>query len=287
MYITLDGKQKSNEILENLRLKIIKNNWVNKIKLVVIFIGENLQSSVYINQKSKACQFVGISCTILRFDKNIQENELKDQIIKLNSDKTIHGILIQLPIPNQINKDILKIIDPSKDVDGFHESNIGNLALSNDPLFVPCTPLGCLELLKTYNIQIAGKHVVLIGKSNIVGMPLSLLMMNEDATVTVCHKKTQNIKDYTKMADILIVGAGVPYLVKKDWVKDNVVVLDVGINKIEDKSKISGYKIVGDVDFEEVKNVSAYITPVPGGIGPMTVAMLINNIVESYKFTLL
>ena len=261
----LDGKKISEKKINEIRDEIKKKNWNNKIGLAVIIIGMRKDSCVYVRKKIEACNRVGIE--------------------KLNEDDNIHGILIQLPIPRHLNEEkILRKINYLKDVDGFHANNMGYLAMERrEPLFIPCTPLGCFELLKEYNIEIEGKEVVVIGKSNIVGLPMALIMMKEMATVTVCHIKTKKIEEHTKRADILIVGVGKAHLVKKDWVKEGAVVIDIGINVLKDETRKRGYRLTGDVDYENVKSVASYITPVPGGVGPMTVCMLIKNTLKSYK----
>lgn len=281
----LDGKNVSKTILNEIRNDIKINNWQNKIGLAVIIIGNRTDSEIYVKKKLQSCEYVGINSYKIEFSETVKNVELYNEIDRLNNDQKIHGILIQLPIPKHLNEeDILKKIAYAKDVDGFHASNIGYLAMERrNPLFIPCTPKGCFELLKRYNIKFKGKHVVVIGKSNIVGLPMALLMMKEMATVTVCHIETIDIMKHTQMADILIVGVGVPHLVKREWVKDDVVIVDIGINSINDPSKKKGYRLVGDVDYENIKNIASYITPVPGGIGPMTVSMLMKNTLISYK----
>ena len=285
----LDGKIISKIILDEIKDEIKQNNWENKIGLAVVIIGNRNDSQIYVKKKIKACKYTGINSYKIELDENITNNELCKLIFDLNNDRNIHGILIQLPIPKHLNEElILTKIDYLKDVDGFHANNIGYLAMERrNPLFIPCTPKGCFELLKRYNINVKGKHVVVIGKSNIVGMPMALLLMKHMATVTVCHKETQDITRHTKMADIIIVGVGVPKLVKKDWVKKGVVIIDIGINSVADPTKKSGYRLVGDVDYKEVKDKAYYITPVPGGVGPMTVSMLMKNTLISYKNNLI
>lgn len=250
--------------------------------LVVILIGNKPESLTYVSMKKKKCEKLGIAILVLKMDNNIDENDLLEQINIFNNDKNIHGIIVQLPLSKHINKtNVLSSINPYKDVDGFHYSNMGKLALNINPIFEPCTPLGCITLLDYYNIDIKGKDVVVIGKSSIVGLPLSLMLLNREATVTTCHIHTKNIENKVKTADILFVACGVPKLVKKEWLKENVIIVDIGINKIEDKTKKKGYRLVGDVDFENCKDICKYITPVPNGIGPMTVSMLIKNTIDS------
>jgi len=285
----LDGKKISKIILDEIKDEIQQNNWQNKIGLAVIIIGNRNDSQIYVKKKIKACNYTGINSYKIELDSDITNNELCKVIDNLNNDNNINGILVQLPIPNHLNEElILKKIDYLKDVDGFHAHNIGYLAMERrNPLFIPCTPKGCFELLKRYNIDVKGKNVVVIGKSNIVGMPMALLLMKHMATVTVCHIETTDITRHTKMADIIIVGVGVPQLVKKDWVKYGVIIIDIGINTIIDPTKKSGYRLVGDVDYKEIKDKASYITPVPGGVGPMTVAMLMQNTLISYKNNLI
>uniref|UniRef100_A0A6C0CMY4 Uncharacterized protein n=1 Tax=viral metagenome TaxID=1070528 RepID=A0A6C0CMY4_9ZZZZ len=284
----LDGKKTSKTILNEIKDEINQNSWKYKIGLAVIIIGNRSDSEIYVNKKIKACNYVGINSYKIELETNVTNSELLNTIEDLNNDSNVHGILIQLPIPKHLNEEeILKKINYHKDVDGFHASNIGYLAMERrEPLFIPCTPKGCFELLNRYNINVIGKNVVVIGKSNIVGMPMALLMMKHMATVTVCHIETKDITKHTKNADILIVGVGVPHLVKKNWVKEGVVIIDIGINTIDDPTKKSGYKLVGDVDYKAVKDIASFITPVPGGVGPMTVSMLMKNTLISYKNSL-
>ena len=281
----LDGKKTSEKKMNEIRDEIKKNNWCEKIGLAVIIIGMRKDSCVYVRKKIEACKRVGIKSYKIELKSTVTNDKVCEEIEKLNEDDNIHGILIQLPIPRHLNEEkILRRINYLKDVDGFHANNMGYLAMERrEPLFVPCTPLGCFELLKEYNIDIEGKEVVVVGKSNIVGLPMALIMMKEMGTVTVCHIKTKKIEEHTRRADILIVGVGKAHLVKKDWVKEGAVVIDIGINVLRDETRKRGYRLVGDVDYENVKNVASYITPVPGGVGPMTVCMLIKNTLKSYK----
>lgn len=278
----INGKEISNHILCQIKNKIEKNQI--KPILVVIQIGNNKESSIYIEKKKEACNKVGITSKIYNLDIDIENNEIYKLIDGLNQDKTINGILVQLPIPEHLDQNkILNRINPLKDIDGFHPENMGNLAMNNrTPLFIPCTPKGCLELLKRENVNLEGKHVVIIGKSNIVGLPIALLLMKYNATVTVCDDKTENIKQHTCSADILISACGQAEMIKSDWIKDDVIIIDVGINPIKDNTKKNGYRLVGDVDFNSVKNKASKITPVPGGVGPMTVSMLLSNTLDAY-----
>lgn len=241
--------------------------------LAVVLVGDNPASAVYVRQKKKACQEIGIYSEEHKLSGTISQAELLALVDKLNVDPKIHGILVQLPLPEGLNEEeVINRIDPRKDVDGFHPVNVGKLSIGL-PTFVPCTPAGVLELVKRTGISIAGKKVVVLGRSNIVGKPAALLFLRENATVTICHSRTENVQAECAQADILVVAVGRPKLVKREWVKPGAVVIDVGINRVEGK-------IVGDVDFDEVKEVAGAITPVPGGVGPMTIAMLMKNTVD-------
>lgn len=270
----LDGKQLSNKIKEQLKTKL--DNYQNKPCLAVIQVGDDEASNVYIKSKAKACSTVGIDFIHEKYESNVEEQEIIDKIIQLNNDDNVNGILLQLPIPKHLNQQkLLNSIDKNKDVDGLTDINMGLLFKGNNNL-VPCTPQGIIALLKEYNIDIVSKHAVIVGKSNLVGKPLAILLMQEGATVTICHSKTTNLKEFTKQADILISAVGQKDLITKDMVKQNSVVIDVGINRVEGK-------LYGDVDFETIKNIVSYITPVPGGVGPMTVAMLLSNVIKNYE----
>ena len=281
--IKIDGKEVSNSIYEDLKKNIYSLSINNIIPcLAVIIVGERKDSMTYVNMKNKKCIELGIKSILIKLNALITEWELLERIRELNEDNLVHGILVQLPLPDHIDKNnILESISIEKDVDGFHNTNIGKLALNTQPLFVPCTPLGVIELFKYYQIELEGKHVVMIGKSNIVGLPLSLLLLNAEATVTVCHIKTKNIKEITKNADILISACGQPQMIKSDWITNGTGIIDIGINAIKDDTKKKGYRLVGDVDFEDVKDKISFITPVPGGVGPMTIAMLMKQTVKS------
>ena len=273
------SKQILNEIAEDIK------NLSLKPVLAVIQIGDRKDSTIYIRKKREACELIGIESRIYNFKTSVSSNEVCSLLLRLNNDESVNGILVQLPIPEHLNnEEILSKISYRKDVDGFHVRNIGNLAMSGrTPFFVPCTALGCLELLKRYNITIEGKHVVVVGKSNIVGLPMSLLLLKNQATVTICHSETKDIINHLKMADIVISACGSPRMIKKDWLKEGVVVIDIGITSIPDSTRKRGYRLVGDVDFENVKDIASAITPVPGGVGPMTVAMLLKNTVDGFK----
>lgn len=269
MAIILDGKKVSNQIYAELKNKI--DNEKIKAKLAVIHIGDDEPSKIYIRNKNKVSKQLGIDFVEYKFESSITENELISLITKLNKDSSISGILLQNPLPSTIDvKNVFNIINPKKDVDGFNPINIGKLVIG-DPLFIPCTPNGIIKLLEYYNINIEGKKVVILGRSNIVGKPLVQCLLNKNATITICHSKTQNLKSETKQADILISAVGKPKFIKQDWIKKDTIIIDVGINRD------SNGEICGDIDFDDVKEKASYITPVPGGIGPMTIAMLMQN----------
>jgi len=277
----IDGKK----IAENLRIKLkkeIEQLPASQIRpgLTVILIGDDSASQIYVRNKEKFAQEVGIRSKILKFDSTITEQNLISEIHKLNSDTSVHGILVQLPLPNHINsRKIISEIDPGKDVDGFHPVNVGNLSAGNEAL-VPCTPYGCYLLLKEVVSDLSGLHAVIIGRSNINGKPMAQLLLKEDCTVTIAHSKTKNLKQLCLTADILVAAVGKAHMVKSDWVKSDCVVIDVGINRLEENGN---KKIVGDVDFENIKNKVKAITPVPGGVGPMTISCLLNNTFKAYK----
>ena len=272
----LDGKKLSNEIIEELKVRCdeLKEKGI-KPKFAVIMVGNDKASQIYVKNKRKACERIGIECVECFLDENIQQKELIDKIKELNSDNTIHGILLQSPIPKHLNiNEAFETISPKKDVDGFNPTNVGKLCL-NQNTFVSCTPFGIIKLLDKYGIDLAGKKVTIIGRSNIVGKRLIQCFLNKNATVTVCHSKTKDLKEHTKNADIVISAIGKAKFVTADMIKDGAVVIDVGINRDDNG------KIIGDVDFENVSKKSSYITPVPGGVGPMTIAMLMNNVIKA------
>lgn len=278
MAIILDGKLTAQKIRKELKNKVeeLKANGIVP-KLAVIMIGNDIGSKIYVKNKSKACEEIGIEYEEYLRDEDIAMPELLDLIAELNNRKDVHGILLQSPIPKHLDINLaIKTISPEKDVDGFHPINVGKLVLGQET-FVSCTPFGVIKLLEEYNISLEGKNAVIIGRSNIVGKPLIQCLLNKNATVTVCHSKTKNLKEITKQADILIVAMGQANFVTIDMVKPGAVVVDVGINRNAEG------KVCGDVDFENVEKVASYITPVPGGVGPMTIAMLMNNIVKSAK----
>tara|TARA_Y100001970_G_C14186633_1_gene832976 strand:+ start:486 stop:1328 length:843 start_codon:yes stop_codon:yes gene_type:complete len=278
----IDGKKEAATLREEIKKEInsIKTK-TNKVPgLTVILIGEFAPSLIYVKNKEKNSKEVGIKSNVIKYPKDVTEEEVLKKISELNNSKDVSGILVQLPLPNQINKEkINNSIDPSKDVDGFNPINVGNLASGNEAI-IPCTPLGCLMLLKRIENDLTGKHAVIIGRSNLNGRPMAQLLLRENCTVTITHSKTKNLREECLKADILIAAVGVANLVKKDWVKNGSIVIDVGINK-------KGNKIVGDVNFEEVKNKVKAITPVPGGVGPMTIACLLKNTLKCFKDRLL
>ncbi len=272
----IDGKKISSEIKEECKeasLKLIEKGITPC--LAVVLVGNDPASSIYVNNKKKACEFCNIKSLSYELDENTSEEELLELIDKLNNDDSVNGILVQLPLPKHINEDhVIDRISPLKDVDGFHVNNVGALCTGLDG-FVSCTPAGIIELLKRSNVDITGKNCVVIGRSNIVGKPMALLMLRENATVTICHSKTVNLKDICKNADILIVAIGKPRFVDSSFVKKDAVVIDVGIHRDENN------KMCGDVDFDDVKDIVSKITPVPGGVGPMTIAMLMKNVIKA------
>ena len=274
----IDGKQESALLREEIKkeISIIKEK-TNKVPgLSVILIGNFPPSQIYVKNKEKNSKEVGINSEIIRYPKEVTEQEVLEKIKELNNSKHISGILVQLPLPKQIDKEkIINAINPSKDVDGFHPINVGNL-VSGYKSVVPCTPLGCLLLIKKVEKNLSGKHAVILGRSNLNGKPMAQLLLKENCTVTIVHSKTKNLKNECQKADILVAAVGVANLVKGDWVKKDSIIIDVGINK-------SGDKIVGDVNFDEVKDKVKAITPVPGGVGPMTIACLLKNTVECFK----
>jgi methylenetetrahydrofolate dehydrogenase (NADP+)/methenyltetrahydrofolate cyclohydrolase len=251
--------------------------------LVAILVGDNVSSASYVRNKIKFCEEVGFKSSLISLPIECSESDLLEEIQKLNADPFVDGYIVQLPLPKHIDENkIIMAIDPSKDVDGFHPTNFGKMA-QGLPAFLPATPAGIIQILKRSNIQTSGKHCVIIGRSNIVGMPMSILMAQKgiDCTVTLTHSKTQNLKDITLTADILIAAIGIPHFVTADMIKPNAIVIDVGINQIDDSTRKSGYRLVGDVNFEEVAPVAGKITPVPGGVGPMTVAALMLNTLQA------
>ena len=274
----IDGKKEAEVLRAEIKNEIIsikkKKNRVPR--LVVILIGDLAPSQIYVKNKEKSSKEVGINSNVLKYSKDVTEEEILKKIKELNNDNNVSGILVQLPLPDQISKEkIINSIDPSKDVDGFSPINVGKLASGYNAI-TPCTPQGCLLLIKKVEKNLSGKHAVIIGRSNLNGKPIAQLLLRENCTVTITHSKTKNLKEECLKADILIVAVGKANLVKKDWVKNDSIIIDVGINKLGDK-------IVGDVSFEEVKDKVKAITPVPGGVGPMTIACLLKNTLECFK----
>ena len=278
MAVIIDGKELAKKIRNNLRIECEELKQKNiKSKLAVIMVGDDPASKVYVRNKSKACEDVGIEYDEYLLDKETTQKELIELIKKLNDEKNINGILLQSPIPSNLDiNEAFRTIAPEKDVDGFNPVNVGKLVLDQDT-FVSCTPYGIIKMFEEYNIDLSGKNVVILGRSNIVGKPLIQCCLQKDATVTVCHSKTKNLSEYTKKADVIIAAIGKAKFLTEDMVKDGVVIIDVGINRQDDG------KLVGDVDFENVSKKASYITPVPGGVGPMTIAMLMNNVIKAAK----
>ena len=276
MAAIIDGKTISLQIKDELKQKAaeMKKQGIN-VTLAVIQVGDNPASCVYVRNKKKGCEYIGIGSLSYELPEETTQQELLDLISELNGRKDVNGILVQLPLPAHIDEDtVIKAIDPIKDVDGFHPQSVGALCIGQ-PGFVSCTPAGIIQLLKRSGIEIAGKECVVLGRSNIVGKPMSLLLLRENATVTIAHSRTKELKEVTSRADILIVAIGKPKMITRDYVKPGAVVIDVGINRDADN------KLCGDVDFEDVEPICSAITPVPGGVGPMTIAMLLNNCIES------
>ncbi len=287
--ILIDGKQTAKNIRSELKQKIdeLKNNGRNIPGLVTILVGENPASQVYVRSKIKDCEEIGMRTKSEYLPDTISEKALLGVIDKYNKDDNYHGILVQLPLPKHINENkVIESISPQKDVDGFSPTSIGNLVIGKDT-FLSCTPAGIQELLIRYNIETKGKHVVVLGRSNIVGKPIANIMLQKkehaNSVVTICHSAAKDVSEYTRQADILIAAIGSANFVKANMVKDGVVVVDVGINRVEDSTKPKGYRLVGDVDFDEVSKKASYITPVPGGVGPMTRAMLLSNTFKAYQ----
>ena len=285
----LDGKKTAADIKEEIALEVsyLKENGNKTPHLAAIIVGNNGASITYVNAKVKACERVGFESTLICLPEETSEEDLLNEIAILNIDKDIDGFIVQLPLPKHIDEQkVLMAVDPNKDVDGFHPMNVGKMAL-NLPTFISATPFGILELLERYNVQTSGKHVVVLGRSHIVGSPMSILLSQKrkvgDATVTICHSRTKNLKEITLQADIIIAAIGIPEFLKADMIKENVTVIDVGITRLDDSTKQSGFRLVGDVAFDEVSKKCDFITPVPGGVGPMTIAMLLKNTLLACK----
>ena len=287
--ILLDGKKTANDIKEEIAVEVASliSAGGKKPHLAAILVGSDGASETYVNAKVKACNKVGFQSTLVRFTNDVTEEELLTEVEKINNNSDIDGLIVQLPLPKHIDEmKVTETILPSKDVDGFHPANIGRMVL-NLPTFLPATPVGILELLERYEVETSGKHCVVIGRSHIVGSPMSILMARNsnpgNCTVTLTHSRTNNLKEITKTADILIVALGKAEFVTADMVKEGVCIIDVGITRVKSDKTKSGWKLLGDVDFEKVKEKSSFITPVPGGVGPMTIAMLLKNTLVSAK----
>ena len=274
----IDGKKEAELLRDEIKKEVFKiKESKNKVPgLTVILIGNYTPSQIYVKNKEKNSKEVGMNSDVIKYSDDVSEKEILNKIKELNNDQNVSGILVQLPLPKQIDKEkIINSIHPSKDVDGFNPVNVGNLSSGYQGL-VPCTPMGCLMLIKKVEKNLSGKHAVIIGRSNLNGKPMAQLLLKENCTVTIVHSKTKNLQQECLKADILVAAVGVPNLVKKDWVKKDAIVIDVGINKLNDK-------IVGDVEFDQVKDIAKAITPVPGGVGPMTIACLLKNTLECFK----
>ena len=284
----LDGKLLSKQIKDELKFQV--DNLIRSGKkvphLAAIIVGNDGASLTYVSSKVKSCKKIGYNSSLIKLDEKISEQKLINEINKLNQNSTVDGFIVQLPLPKHINEEkILNQIDPSKDVDGFHPSNFGKMALGLET-FIPATPYGIMEIFSRYKISLEGKIVVVLGRSNIVGKPISILMSNKgnpgNATVILTHSKTNNLVNLTKQADVIISALGIPNFLKSEMIKKNCIVIDVGITRVKNPLKAKGYEIVGDVDFDNVIKKSSYITPVPGGVGPMTIAMLLKNTMHAY-----
>jgi methylenetetrahydrofolate dehydrogenase (NADP+)/methenyltetrahydrofolate cyclohydrolase len=281
--ILLDGKATSNTIKEEIAQEVTKLKAEGKKTphLAAVLVGNDGASMTYVNSKVKSCERVGFKSTLVKLESNISEDILLKEIEKLNTNDDIDGFIVQLPLPDHIDEQkVIMAVNPDKDVDGFHPMNVGKMAL-NLPTFLPATPFGILELLERYQVETSGKHVVVIGRSHIVGEPMSILLAQKrkqgNATVTLTHSRTKNLDEITRQADIIVAALGIPEFLTGNMVKDGVVIIDVGITRVDDASKVRGYRLAGDVDFESVSKKASYITPVPGGVGPMTIAMLLKN----------
>ena len=287
--ILLDGRKTSSDIKDEIALEVsqLKNEGKKTPHLAAVIVGNDGASKTYVGAKVKACNRVGFESTLIELPEETTEETLLAQIEELNNNDDVDGFIVQLPLPKHIDEQkVIMAVNPNKDVDGFHPTNVGKMAL-NLPTFISATPFGILELLERYNVETSGKHVVVIGRSHIVGSPMSILLSQKrtvgNATVTITHSRTTNLKEITLQADIIVAALGIPEFLTADMVKDNVTVIDVGITRVEDSSKKSGYRLLGDVAFDEVSKKSAFITPVPGGVGPMTIAMLLKNTLLACK----
>lgn len=277
----IDGKQIGQEIRDEVKAAVESRlkRGLSAPGLATVLVGENPASQVYVRNKQKACAEVGINSFGYKLPEDASQEEVDQLVRKLNADPSVNGILVQLPLPRHLDEEkVLSAIDLNKDVDGFHPVNIGRLAQKGrEPVFIPCTPAGCMVLLEKAGAQLSGANAVVLGRSNIVGMPVALLLVKANATVTICHSRTRDLPSVVRQADVLVAAIGQPEFVKKEWVKPGAIIIDVGINQKEDLSAKRGYRLVGDVAFDEVSEVAGAITPVPGGVGPMTIAMLLKN----------
>lgn len=283
----IDGKAIAAQIYEEIQAEVAELKEKHGITpgLATVLVGENPASQSYVRSKQKTCTKCGFYSIGDNMDENVSQEEVEAVVQRLNADPSIHGILVQLPLPKHMDEEkILGMISLEKDVDGFHPLNIGRLSMKGrKPLFVPCTPAGCVELLVRSGVEIEGKEAVILGRSNIVGLPVSMLLLHRNATITICHSRTQDLPATCRRADILVAAVGRPEMVKADWVKPGAAVIDVGINRVEDATAKRGYRLVGDVDFDSVNEVAGHLTPVPGGVGPMTIAMLMWNTLAGAK----
>ncbi|GAB4558122.1 MAG: bifunctional methylenetetrahydrofolate dehydrogenase/methenyltetrahydrofolate cyclohydrolase FolD [Anaerolineae bacterium] len=286
----IDGKAIAAEIQQEIKAEVeqLKTKYGKTPGLATVLVGDNPASATYVRMKAKACEELGMYSVRPTLPADATQEQVEGLVRELNADPSIHGILVQLPLPKHLNeRAVLSAISLEKDVDGFHPINIGRLAMKgHEPLFIPCTPYGVMVLLERAGVQLEGSRAVVLGRSNIVGLPVSLLLLHANATVTVCHSRTRDLPSVTREADVLVAAVGRPEMVRGDWVKPGAVVIDVGVNRVDDPSRKSGYRLVGDVAFDEVKEVASAITPVPGGVGPMTIAMLMQNTLRAFKYAL-
>jgi 5,10-methylene-tetrahydrofolate dehydrogenase/methenyl tetrahydrofolate cyclohydrolase len=283
----IDGKAIAGQVYEEIEAEVARLKEQHGVTpgLATVLVGENPASQSYVRSKQRTCTRVGFYSIGENLTEDVSQEEVEGLVRQLNADERIHGILVQLPLPRHLDEEkILSAISLEKDVDGFHPINIGRLAMKGrEPLFVPCTPAGCIELLVRSGVQIEGAEAVVLGRSNIVGLPVSMLLLHRNATVTICHSRSQDLPGICRRADILIAAVGRPQMVKADWVKPGAAVIDVGINRVDDPTAKRGYRLVGDVDFDDVNEVAGYLTPAPGGVGPMTIAMLMWNTLAGAK----
>lgn len=287
MVTSIDGKKVAEEVLAECSREIeeLKSNGITP-GLAVVLVGEDPASQVYVNSKVRKCAELGLNSEKIVLSRDASQDEVLATVKRLNEDTSIHGILVQSPPPPQINEDeIVRMIDPAKDVDGFHPENVAKLVLEDPSGFVPCTPAGCMRLLEASGVEVAGSEAVVVGRSMIVGKPMALLLMarGSDATVTVAHSRTKDLKEVCRRADIIVAAVGIPEFIKKDFVKEGATIIDVGINRVEDLAAKRGYRLCGDVDYEDVLEKAGAITPVPGGVGPMTIAMLMKNTIKAAR----